>query len=51
MNLNEVLGRYGGRPERQLNGKITEGKRIDLAEFSKARNYEAQIKTGNSETL
>lgn len=36
MNLNEVLGRYGGRPERQLDGKITEGKRIDLAEFSKA---------------
>ena len=36
MNLNEVLDRYGGRPERQLDGKITEGKRIDLAEFSKA---------------
>ena len=36
MNLNEVLSRYGERPERQLDGKITEGKRIDLAEFSKA---------------
>lgn len=36
MYLNEVLERYGGRPEWQLVGEITEGRRIDLAEFSKA---------------
>lgn len=36
MYLSEVLERHDGRPEWQLDGKITEGKRIDLAEFSKA---------------
>lgn len=36
MYLNEVLERYGGRPEWQLVGKITEGRRIDLVKFSEA---------------